>query len=53
MVKGLGFWIQENDLEAKKNNYWIMSFLEKEFGSEEKIIGSKLTKWRMRMDGSA
>ena len=52
-LERLGFRIQEKDLEVKKNNYWIMSFFEKEFGSQEKKFGSKLIKRRMRMDGSA
>ena len=47
--------IQKKNLEAKKNNYWIMSFLQKGFGSQEKKkrFGSKLTKRRMRVDGFA
>ena len=37
-LKGFGFGIQEKDLEVKKNNYWIMFFLEKGFGSQEKQL---------------
>ena len=56
--------IQEKNLEAKKNNYWIMSFVEDlldyVFPSKriwkprkKKRFGSKLTKRRMRVDGFA
>ena len=35
-LKRLGFGIQEKDLEVKKNNYWIMSFFDKDLEAKKK-----------------